>query len=501
MVPHKPAATTAPPRLTFGRFDEVFLERSWHWLHEPEVKWLTMSRDFNREEQVGWFHRLPARQDYLIWGISRDGVPIGALGLKHIAGIDAEYWGYIGEQGCWGAGLGREMMGFIFNEARKLGLKELHLKVHKQNLRAIRLYIRFGFKTVGETGEAINMRTSLQEESKNGPAAFSVERYTPEHKDGWNAFLDTAKNATFLFRREYMDYHQDRFEDHSLMVFQGGKLAALLPANRAADGTVISHQGLSYGGFVVSRSAPLQEVLASFHACLRHLHERQVATLRLKQIPTFYSPLPADEVAYALFLLEARLYRRDCAAVVVQADRLPFQERRRRQINKARRANLRIVTETNYLPFWERVLVPQLAAKHGVRPVHTIEEITLLASRLPENIRQFSVYCGDEIVAGTTIYETPSVAHAQYIAATDHGRKIGALDHLFNWLIDEHYRDKQFFDFGICNEKEGRFLNHGLMDWKEGFGARTYAHDFYEIVTANHAKLESVLPTTSSSVV
>jgi hypothetical protein len=291
-----------------------------------------------------------------------------------------------------------------------------------------------------------------------------------------------------------MDYHRDRFDDHSLMVYRGGKLAALLPANRDVNGMLVSHEGLTYGGLVVPRSATLHEVLACFHACLRHLHEQKISLLRYKRIPGFYNTLPDDEAAYALFLLDARLYRRDCAVVVSLADRLPFQERRKRQIKKAGGFNVRVVQENNYSAFWECVLVPRLAARHGIKPVHSVEEITLLALRFPENIRQFSVYCGDEIVAGATIYETPTVAHAQYIAATDKGQKIGALDYLFGWLLDGFYRGKRYFDFGISNEQEGRVLNQGLQDWKEGFGGRCYAHDFYEIATANYFKLESVLP-------
>ena len=493
-----PSGTTTRSRLSFGRFDEIFLEKSWHWLRDPEIKRLTMSPDFTWEEQLRWFARLPGQSDYLIWGVACNGVPIGVLGLKHVARGEAEYWGYIGEPEYWGAGLGGEMMRFIFSQAKKTGLNELYLKVHRDNARAIRLYARFGFKTVSEDKEVVNMRLSLPEAMDDTSGAFSVRRYTPNRQAEWDAFVDGAKNATFLFRRDYMDYHRDRFADHSLMVYRGGKLVALLPANRAADGTLISHEGLTYGGLVVSRSATLHEVLACLHACLRHLHERQIPTLRYKRIPGFYNTLPDDEVAYALFLLEARLYRRDCAVVVSQADRLPFEERRRRQIKKAGGFNVRIVQEKNYSAFWERVLVPRLAARHGIKPVHSIEEITLLASRFPENIRQFSVYCDDEIVAGATIYETPTVAHAQYIAATDKGQKIGALDYLFNWLLNELYRGKRYFDFGICNEQEGRVLNHGLQDWKEGFGGRSYAHDFYEIATANYSKLESVLPSAAA---
>jgi RimJ/RimL family protein N-acetyltransferase len=493
---NRPADPITASRLSAVRFDEVFLERSWHWLHDPEIKRLTLSPDFTREEQLLWFAWFPGRTDYLIWGLAGNGIPIGAMGLKNITRSEAEYWGYIGDRSYWNRGLGREMMGFIFDQSKKLGLKELYLKVHRDNPRAIRLYTRVGFKTVREDQDVFHMRLSLKSAKSDVSATVSVTRYTPDRQQEWDRFLNAAKNATFLFRRDYMDYHRDRFTDHSLMVYCGGRLAALLPANESAEDTIISHEGLTYGGLVVPRSATLREVLSDFRECLHYLHERRIATLRYKRIPGFYNTLPDDEVAYALFLLEARLYRRDCTAVVSQADRLPFEARRQRQIKKAGRTQVRIVQETDYTAFWERVLAPCLAARHGVKPVHTAEEIKLLASRFPESIKQYSIYCEEEIVAGTTIFETPTVAHAQYIAATDRGQKIGALDYLFGWLLDGLYRDKRYFDFGICNEQAGRVLNQGLLDWKEGFGGRCYVHDFYEIATANYSKLEPAGPST-----
>jgi acetyltransferase-like isoleucine patch superfamily enzyme/CheY-like chemotaxis protein len=333
---------------------------------------------------------------------------------------------------------------------------------------------------------------SLVTPKHNGAGAFSVEQYAAGRKLEWDAFVSAAKNATFLFSRDYMDYHRNRFADHSLMIFNDHQLVAVLPANLNANGTLISHEGLTFGGLVVSRSAKMGDVLACFHAVLHYLSQRQISKLLYKRIPGFYNTLPDDEAAYALFLLDARLYRRDCATAVSQADRLPFRRGHKRLIKKAASLGVRIVQETSFQPFWERVLVPQLAARYGVKPVHTLEEITLLASRFPEQIKQFSAYCGDEIVAGTTIYETPTVAHAQYGSVTEEGRRIGAEACLFGALI-EQYKDKRFFDFGISNEKEGRALNHGLLEWKEGFGARCHAHDFYEIATGNYPKLEPVL--------
>jgi Acetyltransferase (GNAT) domain len=322
--------------------------------------------------------------------------------------------------------------------------------------------------------------------------ACSVMRYTPDLKSQWNGFLPEAKNATFLFHRDYMDYHHDRFIDHSLMIYRGNTLVGLLPGNLAADGRLVSHEGLTYGGLIVSRAAMLKEVAGCLYSVMRYLNEEQISKWVYKRIPTFYNTIPDDDVAYALFLVGARLYRRDCAMTISEGNRLPCIKSRRALINKTASFGISFVQETSFQPFWDRVLVPQLAARYGVKPVHTVQEISLLAARFPENIKQFSSYCGDEIVSGATIYETPTVAHLQYAAVTDKGRRMGAQAGLFNWMID-HYHEKNFFDFGTSNESDGRVINHGLLRWKEGFGARCYTHDYYEVTTANYGKLEPIL--------
>jgi RimJ/RimL family protein N-acetyltransferase len=148
--------------VSFGRYDECFLEHSWHWLNDPEIKRLTMTPDFTRDEQLRWFARLAEMKDYLIWGITYDATPIGALGLKHITKDEAEYWGYVGDRRFWGVGLGREMMRFSFNQARELCLSRLRLKVQRDNARAIRLYAKSGFRTLCESDGVLTMQVSLR---------------------------------------------------------------------------------------------------------------------------------------------------------------------------------------------------------------------------------------------------------------------------------------------------------------------------------------------------
>ena len=147
-------------------------------------------------------------------------------------------------------------------------------------------------------------------------AGLSVCKYAEDLKPYWDAFVSAAANATFLFHRDYMDYHHDRFRDHSLMVFRGPEVVALLPANLRSDGVLVSHEGLTYGGLVVGPHAGLKLVLSSLYAVLRHLVEEGISTLVYKRIPAFYSSRPDDDAAYGLFLVEAALFRRDCAQVL-----------------------------------------------------------------------------------------------------------------------------------------------------------------------------------------
>jgi len=306
--------------------------------------------------------------------------------------------------------------------------------------------------------------------------------YTPADHARWNDFLQTSKNGTFLFRREYMDYHADRFPDASRLVLDGdGRLIALLPATRQeATATLASHAGLTYGGFVVDASMTTAVMLSLFEAALGVLRAEGIATIAYTTIPHIYHQLPAEEDRYALFRFGARLVRRDVLTVLDPRGERRVQERRRRGIKKAEKAGLEVRRSGDWGAFWS-ALEANLASRHGARPVHTRAEIELLADRFKDEIALFAGFRGDELVGGVVVYESARVAHAQYIAATEAGRDLGCLDLIFEQLVTRHYAHKAWFDFGISNEDRGRTLNEGLIAQKEGFGARAVAHDYYEM--------------------
>ena len=111
-----------------------------------------------------------------------------------------------------------------------------------------------------------------------------------------------------------------------------------------------------------------------------------------------------------------------------------------------------------------------LRTRHDTTPTHSAEEMSMLAGLFPERISLTGGFHESRMVAGVVVYETETVAHAQYIAASAEGYELGALDAVMEHLITERFARKRFFDFGISTVDAGRTLNEGLMRNKESFG-------------------------------
>jgi hypothetical protein len=278
-----------------------------------------------------------------------------------------------------------------------------------------------------------------------------------------------------------MEYHRTRFEDYSLMIRdEEGALLALLPANRNAA-TLTSHGGLTYGGFITGEEMKLPKMLRIFETVLDYLAQDRFGTFVYKTIPFIYHRAPAEEDRYALFLVKAELIRRGVLAVIDNRFPLPMQERRKRGAKKAAKNGLKVSENTEWPSFW-KILSERLLATYNTQPVHTLDEIRLLHAQFPEQIKLFSAFDdGAEMHAGVVIFEADGVARVQYIAADERGRELGGLDLIVSELLSTYYRDKHYVDFGSSDEDNGHVVNRGLIDQKEGYGARVVAHDHYRI--------------------
>jgi lipid II:glycine glycyltransferase (peptidoglycan interpeptide bridge formation enzyme) len=156
--------------------------------------------------------------------------------------------------------------------------------------------------------------------------------------------------------------------------------------------------------------------------------------------------------------------------------------RRKRGFKKALKQGLEIRDGAPFIDEIWRVLAANLDKKHGVKPVHSSGEISYLQSLFPENIKFVAGLLNAQVVAGVTLFVTPTVMHAQYIASSETGYEVCALDALLEHCVEKAKElGVRFFDFGVSTEEEGRYLNQGLNQFKLEFGGGGVVHEFYEL--------------------
>jgi len=308
---------------------------------------------------------------------------------------------------------------------------------------------------------------------------ISIRRYIDADKKQWDEFVTASRNGTMLFYRDYMEYHRDRFRDHSLLVYDQAQLIAVFPANEVDD-LLASHQGLTYGGFIIGREMRTGVMLEAFRLLREHASNNSFKKILYKAVPHIYHRQPAEEDLYALFVNDAKLVRRDISTTILLANRLSYSKGRKWAVNKGRKAGIKARPSVDFAAFM-RIGEEQLLRKHNCRPVHTAAEIEALAKRFPDNIRLFSATKNEEVLGGVIAYQSETVVHAQYIAATQAGMECGALDVVIDYLLNEHSVGRRYFDFGISCTQGGRQLDVNLIGNKESFGGRATVYDFYEL--------------------
>lgn len=322
-----------------------------------------------------------------------------------------------------------------------------------------------------------------------------IERYTDEYSTEWNAFVAESKNGTFLFDRCYMEYHKDRFTDHSL-IFRNEKnnIVALLPANES-NGALFSHQGLTYGGLILSAKTSLNDVMEMMVLVKDYLCKNNLKSLLYKQVPTIFHRCPSEEDEYALWRVGARLAVCNIATTIPlhSCTVPPVEKCRKRRLQQSQKHCFRLEENAPLELFWP-VLEESLMAHHRATPIHTLEEMQILQSKFPDNILCIIARRPDDSVAGgVVLYVTKSVVHVQYGHATMKGYEEHVMEFIYFALIDKYKKDGHtlFFDFGTSNEQSGKVLNANLVAQKEGFGGRSIAYKQYIIECENDVSHES----------
>ena len=230
----------------------------------------------------------------------------------------------------------------------------------------------------------------------------------------------------------------------------------------------------------MGEKASTPTTLSLFDVLNEYLRNIGVRRVVYKPVPHVYHTLPAEEDLYALYWrCKARVTKRDIGTMLELGNSPRWARLRRRGVKHAQEAGITVREDDNLEAFW-KVLEQNLWDCHGVKPVHTVEEMRLLKSRFPENIRLYNAYLGDALVGGILLYIYKNVVHAQYSSATPEGKHMGALDIIYDRLLNHDFTEYKYFDWGRSTEGDGHMLNENLIMQKEGFGGRAVIYDTYE---------------------
>lgn len=307
---------------------------------------------------------------------------------------------------------------------------------------------------------------------------MQIKKYCDEDKKVWNEFLKNSKNGIFMFNRDFMEYHKDRFTDNSLLFYEEDKLMAIFPAS-IKDGILSSHGGLTYGGFITNNDMKQHHMNEMFIALKEYAKQNEIKEIIYKNIPHVYHKQPAEEDIFSLYFNKAEILKIEASTVVDLDQPLKMPKGRKAQVGRARREGVEVRESNDFETFIS--LENQVLVRHEAKAVHTPSELHLLQGYFPENIKLLGAFYKGQMIAGTVLFIYENAIHTQYMAANDTAREIGALDLTISSVIENYKTTKKWLDFGISTEDMGHYLNEGLISQKEGFGGRTNIYQTWRV--------------------
>ena len=305
-----------------------------------------------------------------------------------------------------------------------------------------------------------------------------IERYRASDQLEWEQFVRKSEIDTILFRRSFMDYHKDRFEDYSAICrdAQSSRVIGLFPANLANENEIISHQGLTFGG-VICHDLKTEKFFAMISQIVQFYRENGLKSIKIKLPPSIVNPRYDGMVKYALHHHQFQLLSRDLSSAIDLSCPVKLNSGKKGNIKKAQSQHISIDENVPVSEAYD-LICASLRERYDTVPTHSFDELSAL---LRDNDR--SIYLigarntAHSLCAVSVVFVSEKTVHTQYLAASAEGRSSGALDFLIFKLATELYSQFSYVSLGTSSEAGG--INAGLMLSKEGLGATCYEMDTY----------------------
>jgi hypothetical protein len=310
---------------------------------------------------------------------------------------------------------------------------------------------------------------------------ITIEAYNESHRNAWENLVDGSYNGTFMHKRAFIDYHNDRFEDASLVIYNNEKICGVFPAVKYED-KVISHPGLAIGGLVYNdrvRGYDLLDILIKIKEYYNYL------PIIYKTTPSEFQRHSVSDDIWALYNLKAKKISCELSSVLNPlTTNYEYWPDKKAELSHLKNnivlsamnlSDIDLVKE-----FWEKVLTPNMA-KYNIKPTHTPEDIQYLYNKFPVFIKGLLArHESGKMLGGLIIFRFNKCYHVQYSVTNSKGRALNALTVLHHYMIETLPSDIHFYSFGKSTEDSGHKLNSNLYYYKNGFGGGSMNYDTYE---------------------
>lgn len=310
---------------------------------------------------------------------------------------------------------------------------------------------------------------------------ITIVSYNESYRLSWDNLVDSSYNGTFMHKRDFIDYHKDRFVDSSILIYFNDKLCAVFPAV-IQENKVISHPGLALGGLVYNSSIRGYDVLEVLIKIKEHYNYLPIV---YKTTPSEFQRHAVSDDIWSLFNLKSKKISCELSSVLNPlTTNYDYSTDKKDELNSLRNnivlsamdlTNSELVTE-----FWDTVLIPNLK-KYNINPTHSPEDIHYLYSKFPVFVKGLLArHESGKMLGGLIIFRFNKCYHVQYSVTNAKGRALNALTLLHHYMIEHLPSDIHYYSFGKSTEDKGYKLNTNLYNYKNGFGGGSMNYDTYE---------------------
>ncbi|EQF29134.1 femAB family protein [Clostridioides difficile CD160] len=320
-----------------------------------------------------------------------------------------------------------------------------------------------------------------------------IKQFENYFQEDWDYFVENKSiNGTFLQTRNFINYHKEgKFYDHSLMIYKGKEIIAVIPACEVYENNekiFFSHLGSTFGGILIGSSFnDIKHVKAITSILEEYLYKKNFNKILLRNTSKIFCKADTSLLEYFLFKNDYMFY--DELSMFLELNKYKenilknFSYSKRRDFKYSLKNNLtfkRLYDDKDVISFFE--LLSNCLDRKSAKLIHSIEELLdFKNNRLKDIVEFYAVYIDDIMICGSMVFNfQDKVYHTQYLASDSAYNKYYPMIFLnYNLIKNASDRNFKYLSFGISTLNKGKYLDEGLAIFKEGFGSsgvcnRTY---------------------------